>query len=391
MTPKGRDQVFAITRGAAVAVLDLASASAAQAAPPSKTIGLVIGDFAFGLYQSPNGKVECPDGVQHKQAENYAALYPTPEARKAREAAFGYYTNRGPNGENAFYFPKANDDPLPFRDAHGPTAIGLNLDGDATGQGAGNSVPHENFTSPDGEAGIDNQLYRVLGCMSGWRKGGVIEGTITSYLRSDTRARLLLEITGVDDEQNDDDVTVTTYRGRDPIGIDSKDRLIPWLSQRIDNRAGARYINHLKGKIVDGVLITEPTDVRLPSYDRPSVFADRNLKQMRLRLKLTPDGAEGLMGGYYDVEDWYQTYARSWGGYVLADISGWSGPATYQAVRRFADYRPAGSQTATAISAGYTVGFTRVFILHDPAEGRQAAAPRAAGAQMAQAGQGTSQ
>src|SRR5690606_38987213 len=106
-----------------------------------------------------------------------------------------YYTNRGPAGENVYYHPTVVKDSLPFRDAKGPTAIGLDLDGESDGKGAGGySLPHENFVSPEGVRGVDNQLYRVLGCTGGWRKGGISVGVASTYVRSDSYMRVLIEV-----------------------------------------------------------------------------------------------------------------------------------------------------------------------------------------------------
>jgi hypothetical protein len=330
------------------------------------TIALVIGAWHFGLYESPLGKQECPQGFQNELMKNYNAAYPTPEARKAHEQKFGYYTNTGPDGENIFYFPTLAKDPLPFRAAGGPTAIGLNLDGDLTGKGTAISLPHDKFTSPDGEKGVDNQLYRVIGCLPGWRKGGGIEGPVSIYIRSEQQPRVLLEITGVQDELNSPDVTVTIYRGADRVAVDSHDKLIPWLSQRIDYKNGRRYIQRLKGSIVDGVLTTEPTDVKLPFWERIGFPGDRIIKKMRLRLKLTPDGAEGLLGGYADLDNWYLMFAKTWGAMQVADIEGWSAPGLYQALHQYADYKDPVTGQPTGISAAYEVGFARTFIIHTP-------------------------
>ena len=341
----------------------------AQAAPATKApgvIGLAIGDWRFALYETPQGKLECPDGFQSDLSANYKAQFPTPEARKAREQQFGYYTNRGPNGENVFYHPTVITDPLPFRAIQGATALGMNLDGETEGKGAGPSIPHGNFTSPSGERGIDNQLYRVIGCTVGWRKGGGISEVAQIFMRQGQGARTLLEITGVDDETNDDQVTITAYRGLDPVAADSADRLIPWLSQRIDYKYGRRYISRFQGRIVDGILITEPMDLRLPLYEKPNYAGDRVFRKARLRLKLTPTGAEGLLGGYLDLEQWYLMYAKMWGAHKVADIEGWSGPATYRALRQFADYRDPATGQVDGVSAAYEVGFTRAFIVHTP-------------------------
>jgi hypothetical protein len=352
----------------------------AQAAPT--TISLVLGSWHFALYETPNAKEECPDGFQFKQADNYKAQFPTPEERRAREEKFGYYVNRGPQGENVFYFPTVVKDPLPFRAVQTKTALGLNLDGESEGKGGGVSAPHENFTSPDGEPGIDNQLYRVLGCVPGWRKGGMIEGVIQEYVHSEYQARFLLDISGIEDERNSPHVTVTTYRGLDAVAEDPSGKLIPWLSQRIDYKRAKRYIQTLQGKIVDGVLTTDPADVRLPAYEQPDMAQDRIIRQMRLRLELSPTGAQGLLGGYVDIESWYLMYAKNWGAHTVADTEGWSGPATYQALHEFADYRDPTTGTLTGISAAYAVDFARVYIVNAPrvaeVPGRRGAMPTAA-------------
>ena len=342
----------------------MASSALAAPQPGPHTIGLVLTDWHFALYQTPKGERECPEGFLHDLTANYKSEYPTPEARKAREEQFGYYTNRGPNGENVFFHPDSISDPLPFRQVHGDTAIGLNLDDESDGKGRGPSLPHGNFTSPDGkDRGIDNQLYRVIGCTPGWRTTGGIDGPTQIYTRSELQNRILVEITGVDDEQNDDDVTVTTYRGLDQVAVDLTDHPIPWLSQRIDYDSGRRSINRLKGKIVDGVLITEPAPLRISYLEKPGSAGERRFKGARLRLKLNPTGAEGLLGGYADAEHWFMMYAKTWGGYKVADIEGWSAPATYQALKQAIDYRD--PQTGKAyISAAYLVGFTRTFIIH---------------------------
>jgi hypothetical protein len=246
----------------------------------------------------------------------------------------------------------------------GTKAYGLNLDGDEQGVGSAISAPHENFTSPEGERGIDNQLYRVIGCVPGWRKGGMIDGIVRQYLRSEVQARVLLEITGVDDEQNDGEVLITTYRGLDPVAEDTNGKLVPWLSQRIDYKRGLRYVHQLRGRIVDGVLMTAPADVILPSYEQPDMAGDRDLKRMQLRLRLTPTGAEGFLGGYVDLEQWYLMYAKTWGAHAIADVQGWSAPATYAALHRYADYRDPNSGELSGISAAYEVAFARTFVLH---------------------------
>jgi hypothetical protein len=59
-------------------------------------------------------------------------------------------------------------------------------------------------------------------------------------------------------------------------------------------------------------------------------------------------------------------YAKIWGAHTIADTEGWSGPATYAALREFADYRDPTTHELTGISAAYEVAFARTYIVNVP-------------------------
>src|SRR5690606_13548824 len=144
---------------------------------------------------------------------------------------------------------------LPFHEAQGRVSYGMNLDG---------RVDPEDFLSPQGEAGIDNQLYRVIACLDSYRTGGSLYTFENTYLQEYADVRFLIELSDVDDLQNDDEVTVTTYRGVDKLfgGATGSDYL-PGGTQRVDTRWSKNYIATMKGRIVDGVLTTEPIEEAL--------------------------------------------------------------------------------------------------------------------------------
>src|SRR5580700_4625661 len=76
-----------------------AGAASPQPSGASRTIGLVLTDWRYALYQTP-GKEECPDGLQPSEVAQFKAL-PDPVGHLNK---FGGTTqNRGPNGENANY------------------------------------------------------------------------------------------------------------------------------------------------------------------------------------------------------------------------------------------------------------------------------------------------
>ena len=101
--------------------------------------------------------------------------------------------------------------------------------------------------------------------------------------------RTVIELTNVDNLQNDDDVTVTTYRTLNRLIHDASGSwFVPGSTQTIDTRWGKEFIFKLHGKIKNGVLTTDPHDIVLPGN---AVFQDTTVFLMRgavLRLNLTP-------------------------------------------------------------------------------------------------------
>ncbi|MHB1207955.1 MAG: hypothetical protein ACYCZX_20490, partial [Rhodospirillaceae bacterium] len=128
-------------------------------------------------------------------------------------------------------------------------------------------------------------------------------------------------------------------------------------------RFGKRFIQRMHGKIVDGVLITEPADITFPwaTFGLP---ADELMRGMRLKLKLTSTGALGLMGGYADIEMWYNQTMRSESTHHQS-YGQMSPPSLYKAFRRLADgYPDPKTGQNTAISSALRAGFTQVYVLH---------------------------
>lgn len=321
-------------------------------------LGFVLGHWSIALYQTDDGRKECPEGFHYTQGDNFRAQFPTEVERQEVLQKYAYYTHRGPNGENVFYHPTVIEDPLPLREIQGDIAYGLNLDG---------TVGEHSFTTPKGVAGIDNELYRIVGCIPGWREGGMAVGVLNREVRASHKPRLLIELRDVDNELNDDSVTVLVSRGLDPVEGGPDGKLIPFRSQRVDRLEGRPFIQRLKGQIADGVLHTFPADLRLPSHEQAGMPGEILIRDARFELTLNPTGAEGLLGGYTNVERWYLMFAKTWGAHFIADVIGWSGPATYAGLRRRADGHPDENGSYTTISSAYKVEFSRAYIV-DSAE-----------------------
>src|SRR5262245_4568806 len=114
---------------------------------------------------------------------------------------------------------------MPFSPSGPAKSIGMKLDA---------QVGTNELTRPAGAQGIHDQLYRAVGCIRGQRGGGG-DGDMQRYIFN----RIVFELTDVDDLMNDDDVTVTTYRGLDPL-LNSADgkTFLAGETQRVDERWG---------------------------------------------------------------------------------------------------------------------------------------------------------
>lgn len=330
-----------------------------------RRIGYVLTSFHWAV-QASEQKTECPKGFNDGPREQYTVLYP----KDTKRTVIGSNLVR----ESQTWFPSLETDQFDaqYKEPVSKIAPGLNLDSKSDGQ---------DFVSPDGEAGIDNQLYRVVGCTEDYRPGGTLTHFTNFYMRTRNYPRFVIELTDVDSLVNDDDVTVTTYRGLDPLPLDATGNgNAPYGTQRIDLRWGKMFNYTLKGKIVDGVLITNASDIKIP-YNY--AFNDRGVMAMRgaqLKLNLTSEQATGLYAGFFDTWSWYRALNGALGTHSLS-YGRQSAPSMWRALNRLADgYPDPKTGRNTAISGAITVTMKQAFIQHP-----DAAVAATAGSQQKQA------
>lgn len=316
-------------------------------ASPTGRIGLALTDDRWAVYQTGDGKAECPEGLNDSGArEQFDALFPAD--RGPRTLAD---TQLKQEGRVWFPWVETQAHEFPLRLAGGKLALGLDLDG---------AEDASDFTDPDGGRGIDNQFFRVVGCMDEFRgPTGRFYNLINRFVTDIQFNRVLFDISGVDDARNDPQVRLTIYQGKDRLLVDSTgEKFIPGSSQRVETRWGRRYIQQLDARIVDGVIESEPTDILLPRAIYESVPADLKFQRARIRLRLTAEGAEGFIGGYIDIRELYSHFLQSSAGQFLY-------PSMFDAMRRMADASPEPAGGAnTAISAAKSLRFVRANIVN---------------------------
>ena len=332
-----------------------------DSAPPGGRIGYVLtNEVSWGIRETADHKEECPNGFNIGPREQFAKEFPKDGKKRT-------LVETQLKREAQIWAPDTTPDEFPFYEATGKYALGIDLDGKTT---------PEDFESEDGRKGIDNQLFRVVGCVRNYRQEGELGIITTKWRAQKPFNRVTFEITGVDSLKNDPDVTVSYYRTLDTLLAGPTGNYMPGGSQRVDARWGKRFIATAKGRIVDGVLETKPFDHLLIPEDGMGDPAINIFKTAQLRLKLTPQGAEGVLGGFLDVEQWYYAMNTSWATHHAAYGQA-SAASIYKALRRLADGFPDPvTHQNTAISGYLSIKLVQAYVIHTDEDKNTATAKR---------------
>ena len=341
-------------------------------AAEKKTLGFVVTDWNTAMYETLFMD-ECPEGPTPGNYEIWEASV-TPEVRRSYPlmlfTKLRHINNRGRNGVNVCDDPVSFDDP-PLKIVEGKYAYGIDLDGNADGTATAKTCEHKNFTSLNGAPGIDNQMYRLMGCVEAWKSYGHIENNANSHRLSSGLGMILIEVTDVDDTTNDDSVKVGFYRGIGSYNLDSSGKVLPYASYGIDHEDGLpRYGDIVSGKVVDGVLKTDSADVHLPFFGNYQ-YMNQLFRDMQLQMELPSDGkpVTGSVAGYYGVDQFY-SYVRG----MLSTFPNrhkFSCPSIYVAAHQLADGHPdPETGDCTTLSSAFKFDAVAAFINHPEQEER---------------------
>ena len=183
-------------------------------------------------------------------------------------------------------------------------AYGIDLDGQdskAKGKPAPGTCAHDDFRGFNGERGIDNQFFRVVGCSRSYQPTGQSQDN-TIELRTGSWG-VLISIDGIDDIRNDPEVKVGIYASADPIQLSPARE--PIVDATYSMMQDPRFRATTHGRIVNGVLTTDPVDVLFYKVTN-SMYNERPLRHARLQLTISPNGEmEGYLAGYAPVDAIY--------------------------------------------------------------------------------------
>jgi hypothetical protein len=266
---------------------------------------------------------------------------------------------RGPEGLDVCALPGIVADPghaIPDTD----TVIGFNLDDfDGKGVAPAETHLHQNFVSEDGREGIDNQLYVVEGCVPGFRPGGNIPKVANEMMRNGS-VTLLLNISGIDDITQDDDVVVSVLFSKDLMvkTADGADIQPDYTFRLSDNPEFTQFAAQFKGRIENGVVTTEQLAELTWQEGGQNAF---KLRDAMMRVELLPDNRiKGVVGGYLD----WRLRMTNWGrNRILEPTMRFQCPGLYNAYKRAADgYWDEQAGEYRGISAAYEIEGVTAFI-----------------------------
>jgi hypothetical protein len=351
--------------------------------------GFVVSAFRYALADDAEKTGACPDGMSLNVEEIYAG---TPQgkrrpgepderyAARLREGAEALST--APEGENLCMNPEAGGPDPYFRSVRGAdiAAEGIDLDG-RDSHGADSPAPgtcaHDDLLGMNGGRGVDNQFFRVVGCIRSFQSTGLSNSFGTEMLTGSWG--VLLTLSGVDDLRNDDSIEVGFYANADPIRLSPTRKPLAYGTYAMDQ--DPRFRAKAQGRIHDGVLTTEPVDLRLRHVVN-SMRLERVLRDARLQATLSEEGVlQGYLAGYAPVEATYDLSfgfrnARDGAGELAplklrlgssngaARVLGYTCPGAYHALHTHADGHPdPDTGRCTSISTQYRIEAIPAFVV----------------------------
>jgi len=175
---------------------------------------------------------------------------------------------------------------------------GFNLDGVVSEDGDSDSCGHQDYVDPYGNNGIDNQLgylwnliEPVVGAAETLLQGAINEG----------RFVMILEISDLDDFQNDDQVTLNIFPADIDPDIGTFGYISPDQTAHYSDTSVGTTIENIP--LIDGVLEAGPFDFVLP-IDILEANFDMDMRSGYARIEIQEDRTfNGVLAGAASVSE----------------------------------------------------------------------------------------
>jgi hypothetical protein len=359
------------------------------------TQGFIVSHIKYALGKDASETGACPDGMTegYGKTSGYNGIgdvfISKPDLQRQEGEVEDKYVRRvfttamrDPNTKNLCLNPELGKPDPNFKTVTGKNVQvdGIDLDGQDShlnGKSAPNTCAHDDFVGMNGERGIDNQFFRLVGCSKSWQSTGQSN---TYEIEMYTGAwGILITLKGAGDLRNADNVEVGIYANADPIQLSPTREALPNATYAIDQ--DPRFRATTRGRIVNGVLTTEPVNVRFHVITN-SIHLERPLQDARLRMTVTPDGGlDGILAGYTPIEELYDFQygfrngkdangnpaplaLRAGSSIGQAAVLGHTCQGAYYAMKQLADgHRDSKTGQCSAISTQYRIKAIPAFVV----------------------------
>ncbi len=190
------------------------------------------------------------------------------------------------------------------------TLEGFDLDDKNSDDSDEASCGHADLADTSGNTGIDNQVGAIwnapLEPLVGEATYALLNGAI-----NEGRFLMAMELTGVDDLKNDDNVALRFFRATADPYVGTFGFIAPDQTYHVDTEFPSTTIENLQ--IVDGEVVAGPVEFQIP-IDVLNEFFIVRVTTGKVRFTIAEDGsASGFLGGVINVadvlEEGYQTNA----------------------------------------------------------------------------------
>lgn len=351
-----------------LAIGGLASLFLGSTLPATNTenFGFVLVNLDPAFYRGSE-EIDCPQGRSLTTREAFLSTQSKSEQQRlqlpenAEEFERKYKIDYvfGPNGTDICTDAQLFDTPdRPLEKLNqSKVAFGFDLDGSTTGQPSQNSCSHDEFTSPDGDPGIDNQLFRVTGCNTFFR--GAANATEQREFVWTENPTVVL-VSGVDSWENDPEVQVLFAPSDDRPTLDVKQQYASGVSLTIAKGLAHRVT--IKGRIRNGQLETSPADLRIRYNWLGSTGGEVIVRDFTMKVRLNADGnLVGMAGGYRPIDN--AMAVPRIGGPGVANTAGLECAALRRSLRIHADgHRDPRTRQCTTLSSAMHFAATPAFV-----------------------------
>ena len=292
-------------------------------------------------------------GMPRQEVEKLIGWYLDNTHRLEVDTAIRYRGRFQGKPVQVFNNPQTVPDPQ-MKYVTGKFAYGFNLDGKGTDD------PKAFIDPQTQEKGIDNQLFRAMGCLEGFRGSLVNHPTFWYWIWQtirDSQPAWLVTVSG-EDLTKDGQVTITFDRALEFMVSNNGGEARADVTYRVD--PDPRSHNVFAGELKNGVAtVTEHKNFQMlqNSWGVPEL----NLHNFHLRMTVNPDRSmEAIIGGY---QPWHHLYFAFAHGGLSREISSGSIPGIYWLLRNQADAEPDPKTGRNmAISTAYHIKAVPAFV-----------------------------